>query len=160
MLALSSKSLRRFCLTALLAASLSHGASAQVAERGWEWQNPKPQGNAISAIRFAADKLHGWAVGADGLILYTTDGGFRWEHQPTRLVNSLNGLYVFDPKHAFAVGARGLVITTRNGGEKWAEAKTPSKDHLNSITFLHPRNLKLDCCSCERPSAVLPTCAP
>ncbi|HSQ23760.1 MAG TPA: YCF48-related protein, partial [Pyrinomonadaceae bacterium] len=134
-LPLSPKSTRRFCLAALLAAVLSLSTGAQVAERGWEWQNPKPQGNAISAIRFAGDKLHGWAVGADGLILYTTDGGFRWEHQPTRLVNALNGLYVFDRQHAFAVGARGLVITTRNAGEKWIEAKTPTKDHLNSITF-------------------------
>src|SRR5205807_1604863 len=109
--------------------------SAQTSSRGWEWQNPLPQGNAISAIRFAGDKLHGWAVGADGVILYTNDGGFRWEHQPTRLVNALNGLYVFDRQHAFAVGARGLVVETRNAGDKWLEVATPTKDHLYAITF-------------------------
>ncbi|HYW71382.1 MAG TPA: YCF48-related protein, partial [Pyrinomonadaceae bacterium] len=89
---------------------LLHGQSRG---RGWEWQNPLPQGNAISAIRFAGDQLHGWAIGADGVILYTTDGGFRWETQPTRLVNALNGLYVFDRQHVFAVGARGLILETR-----------------------------------------------
>src|SRR4028119_821178 len=45
----------------------------------WEWQNPLPQGNSIFAIRFAGDKLTGWAVGADGTILYTRDGGFNWQ---------------------------------------------------------------------------------
>ena len=59
-------------------------APAQTSDRGWEWQNPLPQGNAISAIRFAKDKRHGWAVGADGVILYTTDGGFSWTSQRSR----------------------------------------------------------------------------
>ena len=69
---------------------------AQNADRGWEWQNPLPQGNAIGAIRFAKDQRHGWAVGSDGVILYTDDGGFSWTSQRTRLVVTLNGLYVFD----------------------------------------------------------------
>ena len=129
------KSIRRFCLAAIIVASVCAVVRTQTAGRGWEWQNPLPQGNAISAIRFAGDKLHGWAVGADGVILYTADGGFRWENQPTRLINALNGLYVFDRQHAFAVGARGLILETRNGGEKWIEIKTPAKDHLYSITF-------------------------
>jgi photosystem II stability/assembly factor-like uncharacterized protein len=50
--------------------------------RGWLWQNPLPQGNAINAVRFAADKRHGWAVGSNGTILRTEDGGFSWEAQP------------------------------------------------------------------------------
>ena len=102
----SQKSIRRFCLAAIIAFSVCAVVRMQTAGRGWEWQNPLPQGNAISAIRFAGDKLHGWAVGADGVILYTSDGGFRWETQPTRLVNALNGLYVFDRQHVFVVGAR------------------------------------------------------
>src|SRR6266498_1944593 len=32
---------------------------------GWEWQNPRPQGNTINSVRFAADKKHGWAVGSE-----------------------------------------------------------------------------------------------
>src|SRR3989442_1054064 len=46
---------------------------------GWQWQNPLPQGNAINSIRFAADKKYGWAVGSDGAILHTPNGGFEWE---------------------------------------------------------------------------------
>src|SRR5207253_7337149 len=112
----SQKSIRRFCLAAIIAVSVCAVVRTQTAGRGWEWQNPLPQGNAISAIRFAKDQRHGWAVGADGVILYTADGGFRWVAQHTRSVAGLNGLYVFDRLRAFAVGARGTGLKTANGG--------------------------------------------
>jgi len=92
-------------LFAIVCFGTAAGTFAQTSNRGWEWQNPLPQGNAISAIRFASDKLHGWAVGADGVILYTANGGFRWESQQTRLVAALNGLYVLDRQRALVVGA-------------------------------------------------------
>ena len=83
-------SIRSLCLATLFVLAAACSASlAQTADRGWEWQNPLPQGNAISAIRFASDKLHGWAVGADGVILYTADGGYRWQNQMTRVVAAL-----------------------------------------------------------------------
>ncbi len=74
---LASRALR-FTLLVLIVVSFVTTTLAQTSDRGWEWQNPLPQGNSISAIRFADDKLHGWAVGADGVILYTADGGFQW----------------------------------------------------------------------------------
>jgi hypothetical protein len=55
---------------------LSAPANAAGQFRGWEWQNPRPQGNLINAIRFTKDKLHGWAVGADGAIMRTENGAF------------------------------------------------------------------------------------
>src|SRR5215210_1919050 len=75
------------CLAGVLAcaSAAAGGASAEAAAgqgaRAWVWQNPLPQGNAIYAVRFASDKQTGWAVGADGVILHTTDSGFRWEQQ-------------------------------------------------------------------------------
>jgi photosystem II stability/assembly factor-like uncharacterized protein len=134
-LIIKGKSLFLYLASFIIFAVAAMCASAQTSSRGWEWQNPLPQGNAINAIRFAGDKLHGWAVGADGVILYSADGGFRWHYQPTRLVNTLNAVYVFDRQRAFAVGARGLVLETRNGGDRWIQLKTPVKDHLYSITF-------------------------
>jgi photosystem II stability/assembly factor-like uncharacterized protein len=108
------------CLIVLLCAI---GAIAQTTDRGWEWQNPLPQGNAIAAIRFAKDNRHGWAVGADGVVLYTDDGGYSWANQPARSVASLNGLYVFDRRRAIAVGARGTVLRTTNAGQRWRRSR-------------------------------------
>src|SRR5216684_1763851 len=48
-----------FLYLALFIISMAGAMSvlAQTSGRGWEWQNPLPQGNAINAIRFARDKL-------------------------------------------------------------------------------------------------------
>src|SRR5215475_4691951 len=123
------------CTTVLAPMVFASQVSAQGANREWEWQNPLPQGNAISAIRFAADKMHGWAVGADGVILHTADGGFRWESQYTRQVGSLNGIWVNDRRRAIVVGSRGLVLRTTNGGQRWIRVQTSLKDHLYSVGF-------------------------
>ena len=48
---------------------------------GWVWQNPLPQGNPLFSIDFTKDKETGYAVGADGTILRTIDGGFNWTAQ-------------------------------------------------------------------------------
>ncbi|HKZ01461.1 MAG TPA: hypothetical protein VJ180_04435, partial [Pyrinomonadaceae bacterium] len=62
----------------LLLLIIATAALAQDPMRGWEWQNPLPQGNSINSIRFAGDHVRGWAVGSDGVILRTENGGFEW----------------------------------------------------------------------------------
>ncbi len=122
------------CLLIAITVGLAPAMKAQ-GGRGWEWQNPLPQGNSINCIRFAPDKMHGWAVGGDGVILRTDDGGFSWETQTVGKAIGLNSIYVFDRQRAFIVGARGTILSTHNGGDRWIELKTPTKDHLYSITF-------------------------
>ena len=107
------------CLAGAVACAWAAGGVAAQAERAWVWQNPLPQGNAIYAVRFASDKRTGWAVGADGVILHTEDGGFRWEEQRAPAPVPLYGLYVRDAKRAVAVGSRGLAVTTEDGGRRW-----------------------------------------
>src|SRR6266508_3063816 len=63
---------------------------------GWEWQNPRPQGTTINAVRFAADKKHGWAVGSEGAILRTRNGGFACDSQLSPPKTTLRRLYVKD----------------------------------------------------------------
>ena len=102
---------------------------------GWEWQNPRPQGNTINAVRFAADQKHGWAVGSDGAILRTRNGGFQWEPQLSPTITTLYGLYVRDKSRAVISGAGGLIMTTANGGSTWVTRATGTKDHLFALTF-------------------------
>ncbi|MGB8509869.1 MAG: YCF48-related protein, partial [Pyrinomonadaceae bacterium] len=125
---------RRLFLSAALVACASV-AWAQGPNRGWLWQNPLPQGNAIYAVRFASDKLTGWAVGADGVILHTTNGGYGWEEQKSQTPVPLYGLYVKDKRVAVAVGARGVALVTTDGGGKWIARETGVKDHLYGIAF-------------------------
>jgi len=60
-------------LTLALALPASASAFVSTGEGGWFWQNPLPQGNALNGVAFP-DAMHGWAVGASGAILATTDG--------------------------------------------------------------------------------------
>src|SRR5918997_3502749 len=106
----------RACVTLSLALVGVLAGMAAAQTRGWLWQNPLPQGNAIHALRFAPDKLNGWATGADGAILHTEDGGFEWETQQAPVSTTLYGLFVKDKNSAVAVGARGGGIVTGNGG--------------------------------------------
>src|SRR6185295_17777672 len=105
--------------TALLLICLLAPAAARAQERGWQWQNPLPQGNSINSIKFAPDKKRGWAVGANGVVLTTDNGGFEWDEQVTPANTTLYGLYVKDRSRLVITGARGVVLTTSNGGEKW-----------------------------------------
>ncbi|HEX2271704.1 MAG TPA: YCF48-related protein, partial [Pyrinomonadaceae bacterium] len=84
---------------------------AQDTFRGWQWQNPLPQGNTINAIRFAPDKRHGWAIGSNGVVLHTDNGGFEWEEQESPAVTTLYGMHVKDRSRIVITGARGVVMT-------------------------------------------------
>ena len=47
---------------------------------GWSWQNPYPQPNELHDF-FFIDANRGWAVGNEGTMLYSIDGGATWEQQ-------------------------------------------------------------------------------
>ena len=102
---------------------------------GWVWQNPLPQGNPLYSINFTKDKQTGYAVGADGTILSTTDGGFNWIPQQSPTETVFSSVFVRDKLHTVAVGIRGTVVTTIDGGKKWMVIPTGIKDHLQSVTF-------------------------
>ena len=49
-------------------------------EDGWCWSHPLPQGNSLHAVcSMSADVA--WAVGDEGTVLKTTDGGQNWGRQ-------------------------------------------------------------------------------
>ena len=78
-----------FALGALVGAS---SASAQVSTEhsGWDWSNPAPQGELLLDVSFA-DGV-GYAVGAFGTVLRTTDAGATWTSLPTGLYGTLTAV--------------------------------------------------------------------
>lgn len=91
------------------------------------------------------DAHEGWAVGHDGVILHTRDGGERWELQRASPEDEAPLLSVcfLDRQRGFAVGAFGLLLATEDGGEHWqrralggerpAEGEPPEDPHLNHV---------------------------
>src|SRR5438552_298516 len=81
----------------------------------------------LHAIQFV-DRDEGWAVGDDGVILHTLDGGGAWERQPSGVRASLQSLHFLTPYIGWVAGREempngkgsvGVLLVTRDGGLKW-----------------------------------------
>ena len=70
--------MRKYYLISVFFLSLT----SQISSQDWFWQNPLPQVNALNSVYFI-DTNTGWAVGDDGTMLKTTDGGLTWSLIPS-----------------------------------------------------------------------------
>ena len=110
-------------------------------DAGTTWvQSKVPVSSDLTSV-FLADALHGWAVGHDGVILATADGGVTWKTQlngldaAERIAASANpearrykeqgadkpflDVWFEDARSGFAVGAYNLLFHTSDGGATW-----------------------------------------
>ncbi|MBL0059278.1 MAG: hypothetical protein IPP35_09255 [Elusimicrobia bacterium] len=113
-----------------------------LSENRWEtWrQAESPVEVTLTAVRFLDHRM-GWAVGHEGVILKTEDGGGRW-----RLLRSapaadepLFDVLFQNPAQGMAVGAYGLCLRTEDGGITWTNISLPSGDrHLYGVASPRP----------------------
>lgn len=116
---------------------------------GKTWkQSPSPVDVLLNAVFFADDK-QGWAVGHDGTIIHSADGGATWTIQsfdPAAGKPYMDVLFL-DAKNGFAIGAYGLFKVTQDGGANWADFSDPvfeeTQPHLNALTRLGDGSLLL-----------------
>src|SRR5215208_6583584 len=83
-------------------------ASVNVAQSGWSWGNPTPQGNTLVAIDFVQGR--GFAAGDAGTVLRTDDGGSTWTGLATGTSADLKRLQVLDPDTLTVLGGEGCVL--------------------------------------------------
>jgi len=86
---------------------------------------------------FFSDEQTGWIVGADGLILQTTDTGKTWQQVDIESEEELHSVY-FAPKTqiGWAVGTYGTILYTSDNGKTWQKQSPPiHKVSQKSITF-------------------------
>ena len=130
--------LKLFIKVVLLLVALSftpHFALAQT-------QLPFFDDAAIRAIQFV-DTKEGWAVGDEGAIWHTINGGKDWERQPTGTRASLKSLHFLSPYFGWAVGTEyhptldsvGVILFTKDGGIKWTKVLHNSLPGLNFVKF-------------------------
>ncbi len=124
-------------------------------DSGDTWVQAKvPTQSMITAVDFPTPKK-GWAVGHEGIILHTSDGGYTWafqygdpfipgapENDNYDIVNRsgfpLLGVWFKNEKQGIAVGSYGFFLYTNDGGKVWQDwsEKVENEDgwHLNAIT--------------------------
>ena len=72
-----------------------------------------------------SDALHAWAVGRNGTIVATSDGGATWARQPSGTTSDLRSVDFVDAAEGWAVGGEvtpdepSLVLHTTDGGATW-----------------------------------------
>ena len=103
---------------------------------GASWtQSPVPTRALLTAVHLHDERI-GWAVGHDGVILRTRDGGETWSlvHEAPEEERPLLDVWFRDERTGLAVGAYGYFLATEDGGETWTSRAVSEDDfHLNAL---------------------------
>ena len=92
----------------------------------------------LFGIKFT-DAANGWAVGLDGVILHTSNGGLLWSSQDSNSPDcngfpcSLNAVSFVDALTGVAVGDAGVILRTTNGGTTWTLQNSGSGEALFGV---------------------------
>ncbi len=78
----------------------------------------------------------GFAVGANGLVMRTDDGGASWSVQSSRTQKRLNAVSFADTSNGLAVGSLGTIIRTTDGGSNWSNVTSNTTDELFDVHYL------------------------
>jgi len=79
-----------------------------------EWETPTP---SLYGVYFK-DPLQGWAVGLDGIIIHTQDGGKKWKQLDSPAEFALYKIMVIG-NNGWAVGLRGGYVFSTDDGRTW-----------------------------------------
>ena len=118
-------------------------------DAGRTWTPQHKTDETMNAVA-AADEDHVWAVGDNGTIFYseqggrpTSEGGRRessWFEQQSGVTEHLNDVVVLDTETAWAVGNAGSVLVTSDGGATWRPQNSGTSEDLQAAAFLDADN--------------------
>ena len=104
------------------------------ADTGWVVQTSNTS-RTLAGVFFQPDGREGWAVGAAGTIMHTTDAGTTWRVQVSHTTANLNGVTFADPDTGWAVGNLGTILTTPNRGATWTRLVLGFGENLMDVSF-------------------------
>ena len=82
------------------------------------------------------DSNNGWAVGTQGTILHTSNGGDSWARQTSGITLDLNSVHFTDSRNGWAVGKSGTILHTSTGGTTWTPQTNVLSGDLYSVHFI------------------------
>ena len=90
---------------------------------------------------YFVDSFNGWAVGINGTILKTTDGGTTWAPQTSGTTADIEDVHFTDVNTGWAVGINGTILKTTDGGTTWAPQTSGTTTNLYGVSFTAPDTL-------------------
>lgn len=97
---------------------------------GIEWKRIWESKEYSLAGVFFLNESVGWAVGGEGAILHTEDGGRTWTAQQSKQTENLLSVAFADSKIGDAVGVKGTILRTSNGGRTWEKQVSGTDNSL------------------------------
>ncbi|HNW30646.1 MAG TPA: YhjD/YihY/BrkB family envelope integrity protein [Spirochaetota bacterium] len=89
-------------------------------------------------IQFIGNR--GWIVGTNGILLITTDGGYRWHIRKFGTFN-FNAIRMLTDTRGIIAAENGLVLTTGDGGETWSVEEWEGRPNLTAVAFFKDRGI-------------------
>ncbi len=113
----------------------------------WRFRDPKQFGFTVLDLDFF-DNNNVIAVGGDGGIARSGDGGSNWTYGPFTFINSsgirakasFSDVHYVTAQVAYAVGSGGCMAKTTNGGQSWSFVNTPlfnRSRNINAVWFIN-----------------------
>jgi len=103
------------------------------AQQGWIEQTSGTT-EVLEGVSFT-DSDNGTAVGENGTILRTTDGGAIWTLQTSGTTKWLYGVSFTDLDNGTAVGRDGTILRTIDGGTTWTSQSNGMSETLYGVSF-------------------------
>ncbi len=132
-----------FFTSQLVGYACGYGIISKTTDGGATWSPTSAKGDFFTSIYFPSVNI-GYAVGFNGSILKTSNGGSSWDTQ--RNGNSillkqfrLEAVTFINNQLGYAVGRDGLILKTEDGGSNWLESNTSIDTDLFDIFPLNAR---------------------
>jgi len=77
----------------------------------------------------------GWAAGAEGKLIKTTDCGATWTEQSSGITADINSIFFIDIDTGWIGADGGVIRYTSDGGATWQDQTTPTTNNVYDIEF-------------------------
>jgi photosystem II stability/assembly factor-like uncharacterized protein len=101
---------------------------------GETWEITANSFGRLLSVHSSHDGKKIWAVGEQGTLIASDDGGRNWTTKSTHIANFLYDIKFCNSKIGWAVGDK--VVKTEDGGKHWTEQELPFASFISSVFVL------------------------
>jgi photosystem II stability/assembly factor-like uncharacterized protein len=98
----------------------------------WIISTPIPGVSAVLDIKFVNENL-GFAVGTQGKIFRTGNGGLNWTELSSGSTEDLSGIAISPTNKIYVAGKKGTLLSSSTNGDSWNKLSSPVALNLNKI---------------------------